>query len=756
MLPLSHARLPTRWRLALATARRRGASATRATFSTTAATAFPIHPTTTRLQLQTSAALSQPLSPVSGSYRSFSHTARWQDLVYEKIKAKKAAKAKWKAIKDAKAQDKQKPKVPVSGPSEEGEPAKVEEPENPKQSEKDTPDKPKEPEKSDKSERLGRKPVPGPKLAAMKRKKVATDRHVADEGLEKLLLGVSSEPLLSPADVEKIEKAVLEEILAKKAKKQTKQQDMKKPVVKKPDIIPFGPFEDVIQPLALTLWGGKAEENQNAPKLRYTMNFLGPTCFWRVQIRSTRPKSENDMWKLLWKCTRPGYAPPSEKERAVWARDARKMLRRSQHERAGLPQKGQEIGDKESYRPEQGDGPTGKAPPLKAKENDPMEKAPPLEAVVQDLYKRQLARIAYEKASQQRELEARNRALQKLNKEGEDEDPPSLLPLSYTYQDPHKERLPFEKRNSMRHIDICGPIPPYVREKQDKKTYIWTDMGGNVLANTFELEKIYSTGMHDGVNVWVWRGEYVIREMQAFMCPGWRPRLERIKEEEKEIRNRVLGRKPPPPKSAFVLRNDKERYAQLKRKSHVLRQIDGGWKKILEIAEYEKSDKGFKLPPYGHDGKILFSEATPHPDRATIDAVWEPRIAVLRNADAIADYNAFLRRRMEAGILPAETTPKDSKAGEIVRGWTNPTKRKKSHPGDVAKKRKADERDQLRPMNFASLQNDGFWEEHTGEKPELSGRKGAVNGAKWKVRKWENKFKGNAEDFGEVEEDRSC
>ncbi|KAK8152502.1 hypothetical protein BKA80DRAFT_42377 [Phyllosticta citrichinensis] len=540
------------------------------------------------------------------------------------------------------------------------------------------------------------------------------------------------------------------------------------------------------------------------------------------------------MWKILWNGTRPGHVSPSEKERVTWVLKERERARRIQYERKFGPQEGQEMNVKESDRPEQEDDPTGKAPPLEAVADDLTGKAPPLEAVVQDAFKRELARVAYEKTSQQRELEARNREWQKAKTEGKN--PPTSIPVSYSYQDPHQERLPFWKRNFMRHIDICGPIPPYVRDKKGKKSYIWTDMGGNVLANTFELDKIFSMALHDGVSIWVWRGEYEIREMEAFMSPPQRLRLERIKEEEKEIRNRVLGRKGPPPKSAFVRKNDKERFHQLMKKSHILRQMDGGWRKILEVAQHEKRDEGFKLPPYGAESKILFSQAEPHPDRATIDAVWEPRITALRHADAIADYNAFLRRRMEAGILPAETKPQDSIDGDIVRGWMRSTARKKLHPAEVAKREakvlraqdwhtedpadpeerslfadtpssappphrvfnwgndnddnddngnghvdskpaakpmkypgrlvrhvevpaaKTAERDQLGPINFASLQNNGFrkkYKQSTGRSPSFRGGSGQSTARNGRRGSGKKNSQGNAKDSGEVEEDRS-
>ncbi|KAK7550170.1 hypothetical protein IWX47DRAFT_869547 [Phyllosticta citricarpa] len=170
MLSLSLARLPARWRLAIAA--RCGAKATRATSTT-----FSSHPTT-RLQLQAHAVPPQLPARTLESFRSFSQSAALQEQNGSEIKPKNGNQKT-----------------------------------NPK-------------------------------------------RHKAKKELETFNLPPYEE-ILAAAKVR-----IAEEIDQKKARKKVLRAARGTPEhqsLARPQISPFGPFEDVIQPIALALWGGKAE-----------------------------------------------------------------------------------------------------------------------------------------------------------------------------------------------------------------------------------------------------------------------------------------------------------------------------------------------------------------------------------------------------------------------------------------------------------------------------------------------------------------
>ncbi|KAK7513157.1 hypothetical protein IWZ03DRAFT_47392 [Phyllosticta citriasiana] len=429
---------------------------------------------------------------------------------------------------------------------------------------------------------------------------------------------------------------VAEEINRKKARKKILRAARGTPEhqsLARPQISPFGPFEDVIQPIALALWGGKAEERQNTPKLTYTAHFLGATCLWRLAIRVTKPETENEIWRRLWRDTRP------------------------KHDGAQIEGK--------------------------SEEND----VPPLEAVVQDVFKRRVAKLALEKPGLQRASEARTR--QKAPEAPEHDDGP---PINYQFSNPHVDRLPFKARNHMRHFDVTGPLPDRFADQSSVVPYIWTQTVGNVLANTFQLEKIALTRLTSGISIWIWRGDFEMREMEAFMSCERRRRLEILKKLEKDANNEARQRKTLPIMGAKSLKAEKQRQEQLDRKGRILRE-EGGWSKILDFLQEMTRCKGVKmnsagkpdtkkptlwLPKKTKTKEIPFTDQMPHPESAFIEDIWSRNMVRNQDPKALQNYAAFLRSRMEAGYVPAQTDPAAQREGETVRGWRN-RKAKKAH-----------------------------------------------------------------------------
>lgn len=427
-----------------------------------------------------------------------------------------------------------------------------------------------------------------------------------------------------------------------------------------PQCEPFGPFEDLIQPAALAVWGGKATEKQSAPRLVYQAEFLGPTCFYRVQVGVCKPETEREIWRVLWTGTRPKLGMTGMKKEAKAAKGKGK-------EKAVE----EEVGGVQEQLGENGD-------------------VPPLEAVVQDVFSRRLARLAHQKASQQKALEARQRHAEYRKDAGiRASNRTPEVKITYNLGDPHRDRLPYKARNGLRHFDICGPLPDYARDAVvDGKNYIWTQDGGNVIVNHFGLDRIAKTSLGNGIAISMWRGFYDMREMETFVTKPAQSTGKRVEENAKAM-SRAAAQVGGPSKR--VRRNAQERIKQLDLKAAIIKRADGGWAKILNVTARER---GTKAPEVHPNGNLSFEEQ-PHPNREDIDEVWNKRIARLRDDAAAKDYAAFLRARMEAGAVPDRATDAEIKDAEIKRGWMTVAQRRREkgqHPGDVAKRERAEEK----------------------------------------------------------------